>query len=407
MFSLICKDLFRKNYFSTYSEFYLALAVSAECGRRGGYLDMSGMRIDSNMLSKSLLNYYKYLRAEGFIKSENYSKEITPIDIEEVYQYIDMSYISDNYDVLVQDREDCYFWNFNWCEEEYISHKRFFTNLSNMENIVMHITAHMIVCMFIGERKKKPFVLEFRDQLAKSIYIYINVYSCIKSLPWFSEMVSIDTDLSSTRTDLDYYVFWNEGSVSGKSKYWSISEKKEIMKKLGIGIESIVILYTRKGMRKSNPGGRIESAVIGIIKEIGKDFIEMDAVALNKTKEEVEIDFYSIPEDVRHLYVDLLHFQPTIFSKNIQIPSLGIENYFYDEAQFITLIDKSERVNKLVTINGKQVQENMSCVDAIYWLLCQYQIDFDRELYKHMYSDDHDLLWDKYGSDEYPEDSGC
>lgn len=403
MFSIVCKDLYQKSQFSTYSEFYLALAISAECGRRGGYLDMNGMRISTEMLSNSLVNYYKFLRLEGFIKTDNYTKEIIPIEPEDVAQYMDMEYITSNLDVLVEEREDSYFWNFSWVKDHYVAHRTFFTNLSNLEKVVIHITAYMVVSMYLKERPLKPLILEFREQLAKSIYIYINVYSCIKSLPWLEKMVSIDTDLSSTHLDLDYYVFWNEGSVSGKNKYWSISEKKEIMKKLGIGVESVVILWSRKGMRKSNPGGRIESAVIGIIKEIGRDFIEVDAIALNKTREEVELDFYSIPEDVRHLYTDLLHFRPTIFSKNIQIPSLGIENYFYDESQFITLISPTEKVNKLITIDGKQVQKEMSCIDAIYWLLCQYEIDFDREVYKHMYNNDQDLMWDEFGSNESEE----
>lgn len=403
MFSVVCKDLFQKSHFVTYSEFYLAMAIAAECGRREGYLDMSGMRINSKILSKSLISYYKYLRQEGYIKTEDYKKEITPIDPETLAQYINPTYITENESVLVQERDDCYFWNYDWCKENYLTHLTYFTNMSNLEKICMHITAYMVVKMYIGEAVKKPLILEFREHIAKSIYNYINIYSCIKTLPWLAEMVEIDTDISSTRTDLDYFVFWNEGNISGKAKYWSIPEKKELMEDLGIGVESVVILWTRKGMCNSNPGGRIESALVGIIKEIGKDFIEMDAIALNKTKEEVDLDYYSIPEDIRHLYTDLLHFKPATFSKSIQLPSLGIENYLYDESQFITKISPIEKVNKTITVDRKRIQKEMTNVDAIYWLLCQYEIDFDRELYKHMYNNDKDLLWDLYEDEEEPE----
>lgn len=397
MFSIVCKDLFKKPQFSTYSEFYFAMAIAAECGRRGGYLDMSGMRVNTEMLSNSLVTFYKLLRQEGYIKTENYTKESIPIEKENVFQYIDPQYITDNLNVLVEVRKDSYFWDYNWCKENYVKHITYFTNLSNIEKVVMYITACMVVRMYIGEIPTKPLVLKFREHIAKSVYNYINIYSCIKTLPWLSDLVSIDTE---TTTDLDYYVFWNEGSISGRNKLWSISEKKEIMKSLGMKVESVVLLWTRKGMVKSNPGGKIDSVTVGIIKEIGKDFIEMDTVALNKTKEEVELDFYNIPSDVRYLYTDLLSFKPTIFSKNLQLPSLGIENYFYDESQFITLISPTEKVNKLVTIGGKEVQETMSCIDAIYWLLCQYEIDFDRELYKSMYNNGEDLMWDEYGEEE-------
>ena len=39
----------------------------------------------------------------------------------------------------------------------------------------------------------------------------------------------------------------------------------------------------------------------------------------------------------------------------------------------------------------------MSEVDAIYWVLRQFNIDFDSDLYKKMYNHGEDLLWDSYG----------
>ena len=54
---------------------------------------------------------------------------------------------------------------------------------------------------------------------------------------------------------------------------------------------------------------------------------------------------------------------------------------------------------KRITVQGKEADVEMNEVDAIYWLLCQYEIDFDRELYKHMYNNDEDLLWDLYGNE--------
>lgn len=396
MYSLNCYELFRKRNFATYSEFYLAMVIAAECGRRGGYLNMKGMKVNTGILSKSLVTFFKYLKQEGYIKTENQKEEPIKIDPEDVQQYFDTSYITDNLDVLVEERKDSYVWDYDWCNNNYVKHRTSFLNLGNFEKVVMYITATTVVRMIEGEIPKKPLVLKFRGHIAKTIYNYINVYSCVKTLPWFNELVEVDTD---TKADLDYYVFWNEGSVSGKNKLWSISEKKGFMEELGMQEESVVILWTRKGMVKSNPGGKIESATVGIIKEIGRDFIEMDTIALNKTKEEVRQDYYSIPEDLRNLYTDLLNFKPVMFSKNLQLTSLGIENYMDDESQFISLINPTEKVNKIITINGKEVQREMRCIDAIYWLLCQYEIDFDRELYKAMYNEGKDLLWDEFGEE--------
>lgn len=54
---------------------------------------------------------------------------------------------------------------------------------------------------------------------------------------------------------------------------------------------------------------------------------------------------------------------------------------------------------KRITIDGKEGDVSMSSIDAIYWLLCQYSIEFDRELYRNMYNDGKDLMWDLYGDD--------
>ena len=54
---------------------------------------------------------------------------------------------------------------------------------------------------------------------------------------------------------------------------------------------------------------------------------------------------------------------------------------------------------KRITVQGKEADVEMNEVDAIYWLLCQYEIDFDRELYKSMYNSSKDLMWDEYGEE--------
>ena len=62
---LVCEEYFKRNYFESYSEFYLALCIAAELGRRGTYLDMSTMRIEKNIIPTIQLDYFKYLVSKG------------------------------------------------------------------------------------------------------------------------------------------------------------------------------------------------------------------------------------------------------------------------------------------------------------------------------------------------------
>lgn len=64
---LSCREIIGRDYFESYSEFYLALCMAAEMGRREDKLDMSDMRVDKSILSKTELEYFKYLISIGDI----------------------------------------------------------------------------------------------------------------------------------------------------------------------------------------------------------------------------------------------------------------------------------------------------------------------------------------------------
>ena len=120
---------------------------------------------------------------------------------------------------------------------------------------------------------------------------------------------------------------------------------------------------------------------------------------MNKTKEETRIDYESIDQNKRYLFRDMLSFKPLVQNKVLSLYEVGIDNYFYDESQLITFISKTERTTKRITVEGEESEVDMSGVDALYWLMCQYGFEFDRELFRAQYSDGKDLLWDLYGED--------
>ena len=394
-----CSKLFQKRSFESYSEFYLAMCIAAECGRKGFKFDMSDMKIDKDILPDAQIKYFHYLISKGNIYIKGYSKANEEISEADVPLYMNMSYITDIEDVVVKAESDKYIWTSEWCNEKYTEHRDFFLNISNNAVMLMHLAAHMILSMYLGYREKKICVFVFNEYKAKSFYLYINLVSCSKTLDWFNEYIQLDIDLNEITIDLDYEIFCNNGIVAGRNKEWSMQEKKDLMKKYGMVEGSVVCLWERKGMRSSNPSGRISSSVIAIINEIGKDFVAVTTIPLNKTKEEVRLDFYNIPSEKRAIYSDLLNYSPHISDCILSLPSLGVENYFLDEYKFFTLLSKRHKVMKRITVQGKEADVEMNEVDAIYWLLCQYEIDFDLELYKHMYNNDEDLLWDLYGNE--------
>lgn len=395
-----CEALIGRSYFKSYSEFYLALCMAAEMGRRGSKLDMSTMRVDKTMLSSFELDYFNYLKSTGCIYLDGVDTTSgNDIDSSCVKYYMDMENLTIMKDKMFEVKKDYYYWSTEVMGNYSPDSPMYFKRLNNVGNLLMHMCAYIIISEYLGEIEKKPFYVKFTGIEVKNTYYYINLYSCSNTMEWFSKFIILDTDLESGGIDVPYVIFCNNASVAGRTKHWTIDTKHDLMKKYGMDVGSIVILWTRGSMSASNIFGKITGATVARIDEIGDDFLGVQTIALNKTREEQVADYNSIDPGKQHLFTDMLNYKPAQFTKVLSLYEVGIDNYFKDEYMFITLLDTSEKVTKRVTINGKEADVEMSGIDAIYWLLCQYGIEFNRELYRRMYSDGKLLMWDEYGND--------
>ena len=388
-----CEDILQKTYFDSYSEFFLACCIARECMRRGDKLDMSNMRIDSDILPENELSYFKCLWRDGAIYlGKEYSGSM---GIESSY-YIDTDCFADYYNVLFKEEPDKYYWSMEWASKAYEGNQNL-QNISWAGKVLMHLVGHMLVCFYLGEREKKPMEIEITGQQVKSTYIYVNLVSCLKTLLWLDEVLILNIDFTGYNIDIDYSILCNNGIAAKRNKLWSIKDKHKFLEKEGITDGMIVILWSRRGMCESNPAGRIAGATLIRINEICEDSISVETLPYNKTKEEREEDFLSIPEEKRYSFIDMKYSVPKGTSRMLSLYDIGIENYFDMEDEFITKIDRKAMVTKKITVDGKVSNVDMNNVDAIYWLLCQYEVDFDRELYRNVYNNGNPLLWDKYG----------
>ena len=390
----LAKDIFKRSYFKSYSEFYLALSIGNVLHTKGHYLNMDGMQVDSDSLPNTMIAYYKKLLNSGALVLSMYQKSDTVIENAAVdvntyyFEKLPLFYEEDGHRG----------WSVDYAISNYKGIPVNYLSTDTMGNLVMHLVAYNIVDCLLNNYKKK-LVIHFDSFKARTTFLYVNVYSCLSTIKWLKEYVELDVDLTGYSVDLDYSIFCNNGYVAGHNKPHTVSEKLGFMKKFGMVEGSLLVLWHRERMNENNPFGKIVSASIIRLDEIGDTYLGVTKISLNRTKEEVEADYYDIEESKRHLYVDLLDKKPYQEATELGIHSLGVDNYFYDEEDYITLLDDTAQVTKLVTIDGEKVHVEMSNTDAIYWLLRQYDIEFDRELFKEMYFGDDIPLWDKYNSD--------
>lgn len=390
--SLSAKDIFGRDYFASYSEFYLALAIGKVLGLRGLSLDMDGMLVDADSVPQDMILYYKKLLYDGCITMSMYEKKGVAPDVASTD--IDISYFNDI--ELTEEKDGCLYWSLDVARDKYGVHSGKFLDLLSLGYTLIHLIAYHLVNSILDGDKRK-LIIQFDSFRAKSTFIYVNIYSILQTLEWVKGLVELDVDFGDYEVDLDYSIFCSNARVAGRYRLHSISEKLDIMGRYGMVEGSILILWERDGMCENNEYGHITGAKLFRLDEVGDTFLGVTFLGLNKTKEEVRQDYYEIDESIRYLFVDMLDKPPYIQSTEIDLFGTGIDNYFFNEEQYITLLDESEKVFKTVTINDEVVRMEMSGIDAIYWLLCQYNIEFDKSLFRKMYFGlDTTPLWDMY-----------
>ena len=383
-------ELMGKDRFKSYSEFYFMLAVGSVLKNRGYCLDMDSMQVEPGIIPDDMIKYYRNLLDEGAIYMSLYEKK----GVSEIAgSYVDTTYFDST--TMVKDCGDTLDWTIDFAKDNYGEHKSVFLDLNKLGHTLMHLVAwHYVNHLLSGDCRQ--LVIHFDSIKAKSTFLYVNIYSILQTMSEMKKLVSLDIDFSEYNVDLDYSIFCNNGMVSGRFKKHSVQDKLKYMQDYGMVAGSILVLWERDGMCENNVYGYVTGAKIIRLDEIGDDFLGVTTIAINKTKEEVRQDYYDIPEELRYFYVDLLDKKPYQCASELSLYNIGIDNYFYDESEYITLLDESEVVTKLVTIDGQVANIEMSGVDAIYWLLCEYEIEFDKNLFKEMYFHGEEPLWEKY-----------
>lgn len=378
-------------------EFNFALALAKCCTCFDTYLDMSMMRVEQSTIPDSSLEKFRYYIQEGYIFIGEGVKPSEPLEKPETE--IDVSFYND---VVLYDKVDdsVVEWSFAWADKNYGDNAIKFTIYRNRGFLALSIVAYFLLKRHFGLESAKRIRLTFNTMETKNVHYYLDLYGCKKSLDWFDDMVDLHLDMREAKSiDLDYSLFCRDSYFSKRYGAYTSSEKSDLIKKLGWVVGDILVLWERTGMCTNNKFGNLKSSTILRLDEIGNDYLGVTEIHVNKTKEEITLDYNEMDEESKRLFYDVLYKDPFVKSKILSLYSLGIGEYFGDEELILTELDKKETVVKTITIDNEVTTVEISGVDAIYWLMCQNNIEFDKIQYKERYSKDKDLLWDMYHND--------
>lgn len=404
-----CSELFGKRTLVSYQEFNLAMAMAVECGRRNTCLDMSMMRIiDPQMLSTEDKAYLRYLKSVGEVyDGTNPNVSFNRFSIEDQaimrpLQWFDPQELNGKTDLFSYDSEnECYRWSSQWAmrEDSSIVNSPIVLR-SALGKTLLHLVGHFLVSKHLGFYKDKPLVISLYDLEARSTYIYLTIYACTRSCEKIGKEVSIDfVNMQEDVGELLYLTLYEQARNAGRFQYNSRSVKVEAAKKMGWAKGKTFILYTKAKMSANNPAGYIKEAVIIIANDDihdGDTAISFTKFTVNKTLEEKECDYAAIDEENKYLFTDMMKAQMHIAQGTLDLNDVGFLDYFYYEEYLIEPLDKSCIVTKKVTIDGVIRDMEFNTVDAVYWIMNEYEVmkKSEKSLYRKQYNNGQPLLWD-------------
>ena len=384
-------NILGRKMFESHSEFYMITSIGVVAPLYDVQLDMSMMEVNPFVLPGVAVEQFRYLVHQGniHIGGKQSDEEIPPSDRD-----FDISYYKD-IDMYWEKDSDTVTWNLFECRERYGEHYEEFYVPPRMSFHYQYIIALFLLRHILGLEKHSKFILELDSIGSRNVYQDMDIFSCKQTIDWYNDAIQVKLDKAVEKSiDIDYSIFCRNAFVSKKYRFYSIQEKKSLMQREGFKVGSILVLWERTGMCKNNTFGRIKSAITIKIKSINRDSLVFDTFALNKTYEEVYLEYLSMSKENQDLYSDILTKRPAVASMSIPFASIGIGQHFLDEEYIIDKFDARDKVIKTVTIDDEFKTIEMSCVDAIYWILRQYNMEFDRDIFAEMYKPKEGFLYD-------------
>lgn len=175
----------------------------------------------------------------------------------------------------------------------------------------------------------------------------------------------------------------------------SYYDKIDMMKKQNISRGSVVYLYKKHQEQLTVMNDIVDDCTLAVVEDYGAFGIKLKQLPVRTSYEFVVLTYSKYSDDVKDLYGGLENFLP-YNSKSVDInltwPSCGVsyvqnskpghfEEYFITNLKMVTPVTLNLLLNSTNTLEKVVLQ----APEAVYFLLLQYQRDFDKDLFKKEY----------------------
>ena len=253
---------------------------------------------------------------------------------------------------------------------------------------LLSLLAYMQVQKFVGQATWSYFEIEVNQNM-----IYNNA-ACLAYIIELTEQVDIQGDtpwfkLSFTSNisteDINHlkYTSWHKigTELNLLKKEYTPEEKIEYLKALDLEEGDVVFFYTLKPFTRTSER-IIKNCQLAIIRGIYDTQLCLEIIHTVKLKSQAKLEFDSCTTAVKALYSKPPYEDIVTRNKTFNFYDIGIQYMSFNENHFIMPVKECEDIGQFtVNNNFLTVTLTLDQRDYAYWLLEDYQVQYNKEKY--------------------------
>lgn len=232
-----------------------------------------------------------------------------------------------------------------------------------------------------------PYVIAHNQLALSDFLVLIDETDALTGWVLYSYESSIS---DKTQRQLGYEAWWYRGREKGLLDKWYKPKEKYLYltNTLKLGVGDVVLLYERNYLTQYNYVKSIDNCHVAIIRYVDSSLLGLEIINTVKTKYGAEVAFQSQPIAVRNMYCGTSTYKEwNSKERGFDLKDIGVEYLMYTEKFFIIPLDEADDLVEMDVSdnNGRSGRYILHQNDAIYWLLKDYNIDFNEEGYLKRY----------------------
>jgi hypothetical protein len=253
------------------------------------------------------------------------------------------------------------------------------------ESSVIDLTAYLHVCSLYDH---KPYELYPRlSATLRSTAMGVSSLYYLSRSPITKGILKFKTYSTADENNLGYNTWYFLGKEQGllDEEGYTLTEKLKRLDKDEYRVGNVVFLYERSSTSKSRREIKIVNCIIAVIRDIRGYDITLERVPFHHTRVARRKMFEGYSRSVQEFY-KYSDFEPVTLKETYNLTSLGVDYLMSNdlnefESYFITPVVNSKDVVMWVEQNGIEFEHAMSLADAVFWVLKDWGIEFNEELY--------------------------